>query len=76
MQAFEAACSMTSSEQGDDLPGLLHNWGVGLSSMADQLQVSIAVNINFDEYTPHQSMLTLPVCRCQRHRIVQETEMS
>jgi len=25
MQAYEKACSMTSSEQGDDLPGLLHN---------------------------------------------------
>lgn len=39
MQAFEMACSMSSSEQGDDLPGLLHNWGVGLSSMADHIMV-------------------------------------
>lgn len=40
MQAFETACCMTSSEHGDDLPGLLHNWGVGLSAMAEQLNVS------------------------------------
>ncbi len=40
MQAYEKACSMTSSEQGDDLPGLLHNWGVGLRSMADLQKVS------------------------------------
>lgn len=39
LQAYEKACSMTSSEQGDDLPGLLHNWGVGLRSMADLQQV-------------------------------------
>ncbi len=39
MQAYEKACSMTSSEQGDDLPGLLHNWGVGLRSMADLQKV-------------------------------------
>ncbi len=39
MEAYSKACSMTSSEQGDDLPGLLHNWGVGLRSMADQEQV-------------------------------------
>ncbi|KAA6425736.1 MAG: hypothetical protein FRX49_04111 [Trebouxia sp. A1-2] len=38
LQAYEKACSMTSSEQGDDLPGLLHNWGVGLRSMADLQQ--------------------------------------
>lgn len=45
MQAFETACSMSSSEQGDDLPGLLHNWGVGLSTMANQLNVSIALSL-------------------------------
>lgn len=39
MQAYEKACSMTSSEQGDDLPGLLHNWGMGLHSMADLQKV-------------------------------------
>ncbi|DBA87568.1 TPA: hypothetical protein ACH3X1_004592 [Trebouxia sp. C0004] len=46
MQAYEKACSMTSSEQGDDLPGLLHNWGVGLRSMADlQKDAEAACNI-------------------------------
>ena len=43
MQAFETACSMSSSEQGDDLPGLLHNWGVGLSSMANHMMVCSSV---------------------------------
>ncbi|KAL0028647.1 hypothetical protein WJX79_007908 [Trebouxia sp. C0005] len=46
LQAYEKACSMTSSEQGDDLPGLLHNWGVGLRSMADlQQDAEAACNI-------------------------------
>ncbi|KAL3140757.1 hypothetical protein ABBQ32_005308 [Trebouxia sp. C0010 RCD-2024] len=35
MEAYATACSLTSTEQGDDLPGLLHNWGVGLRSMAE-----------------------------------------
>lgn len=39
MEAYATACSLTSSEQGDDLPGLLHNWGVGLSSMAEHTPV-------------------------------------
>ena len=40
MVAYSKACSMSSSDQGDDLPGLLHNWGVGLRSLADHQQVS------------------------------------
>lgn len=43
MDAYDRACSMTSSEQGDDLPGLLHNWGVGLRSMADHQQVLLLI---------------------------------
>ena len=39
MEAYATACSLTSSEQGDDLPGLLHNWGVGLRSMAEHTLV-------------------------------------
>lgn len=39
MEAYATACSLTSSEQGDDLPGLLHNWGVGLRSMAEHTPV-------------------------------------
>lgn len=34
---YEAACALSSSEEGDDLPGLLHNWGVGLLSGATHL---------------------------------------
>lgn len=41
MEAYGTACSLTSSEQGDDLPGLLHNWGVGLASMAEHTQVTL-----------------------------------
>ncbi len=33
MAAYERACGLSSSEAGDDLPGLLHNWGVGLHSL-------------------------------------------
>ena len=39
MEAYATSCSMSSSEQGDDLPGLLHNWGVGLRSMAEHTLV-------------------------------------
>lgn len=39
MEAYATACSLTSTEQGDDLPGLLHNWGVGLRSMAEHTAV-------------------------------------
>ena len=39
MEAYATACSLSSSEQGDDLPGLLHNWGVGLRSMAEHTPV-------------------------------------
>ena len=39
MEAYATACSLSSSEQGDDLPGLLHNWGVGLRVMAEHTLV-------------------------------------
>ncbi|GFR51857.1 hypothetical protein Agub_g14327 [Astrephomene gubernaculifera] len=38
LAAYEAACALSDSEQGDDLPGLLCNWGAGLLSMAGCLQ--------------------------------------
>ncbi|CAI5489494.1 unnamed protein product [Closterium sp. Naga37s-1] len=34
MGAYAAACSLCDARVGDDLPGLLHNWGVGLLSAA------------------------------------------
>ncbi|KXZ53952.1 hypothetical protein GPECTOR_6g870 [Gonium pectorale] len=34
LAAYERACSLSDSSQGDDLPGLLCNWGSGLLSMA------------------------------------------
>ena len=39
MEVYNGACSTSSSEAGDDLPGLLHNWGVGLYSAGLHLQV-------------------------------------
>lgn len=39
MEAYSAACGMSSSEAGDDLPGLLYNWGVGLHSAGTHLNV-------------------------------------
>ena len=43
MAAYERACSLSSSEHGDDLPGLLHNWGVGLFSAGTHLQVRFTI---------------------------------
>ena len=37
--AYAEACGLCSSEAGDDLPGLLHNWGVGLHTWATHTQV-------------------------------------
>lgn len=37
--AYETACSLSSSDQGDDLPSLLHNWGVNLHSLGTHCQV-------------------------------------
>lgn len=39
-EAYSRACELSSSEDGDDLPGLLLNWGVALLSMAKHAQVS------------------------------------
>jgi tetratricopeptide (TPR) repeat protein len=34
-EAYSKACGLSSSEQGDDLPGLLLNWGSGLLTAAN-----------------------------------------
>jgi hypothetical protein len=39
LSSYEASCSQTDSGQGDDLPGLLHNWGVGLHTISSYAQV-------------------------------------
>ncbi|CAI7878940.1 unnamed protein product [Closterium sp. NIES-54] len=36
MGAYGAACSLCDVRVGDDMPGLLHNWGVGLLSAAQR----------------------------------------
>ena len=37
--AYGKACMLSSSEEGDDLPGLLNNWGVGLHSQGTHAKV-------------------------------------
>jgi hypothetical protein len=39
MVAYSKACQLSSSEEGDDLPGLLNNWGVGLLSLGTNAKV-------------------------------------
>jgi hypothetical protein len=34
LAAYEKSCAMSDSADGDDLPGLLANWGVGLTTAA------------------------------------------
>lgn len=45
LQAYDRSCSLSDSQQGDDLPGLLHNWGVGLHSFAAHTQVRSGTSI-------------------------------
>lgn len=40
MAAYSKACQLSSSEEGDDLPGLLNNWGVGLHSLGINAKVA------------------------------------
>jgi hypothetical protein len=39
LAAYERSCGLSDSEAGDDLPSLLHNWGVGLHSVSKAAQV-------------------------------------
>ena len=39
MTQYDKSCSLSSSDDGDDLPGLLNNWGVGLHSAGCHLKV-------------------------------------
>jgi hypothetical protein len=43
LQAYEQACSLTDSTDGDDLPGLLANWGTGLVTVAQHTMVRTAL---------------------------------
>lgn len=40
MAAYSKACMLSSSEEGDDLAGLLFNWGVGLHSLGTHVKVN------------------------------------
>jgi tetratricopeptide (TPR) repeat protein len=37
-EAYAKACELSSSEQGDDLPGLLLNWGAGVLTAAEHAE--------------------------------------
>lgn len=39
IQAYQRACGLSDAADGDDVPGLLVNWGSGLLAMAQQAQV-------------------------------------
>lgn len=41
LATYEQSCSLNDSEAGDDLPSLLHNWGVGLHTIAKSAQVGM-----------------------------------
>ena len=68
MDAYETACSMSSSDAGDDLPGLLHNWGVGLYSMGTHLRVrqqSLSVyQISYPNHCNYQCRFIQPLLVC------------
>eukprot|EP00878_Enallax_costatus_P032407 GHUV01035613.1.p1 GENE.GHUV01035613.1~~GHUV01035613.1.p1 ORF type:complete len:300 (+),score=126.70 GHUV01035613.1:130-1029(+) len=38
VEAYQSSCSLSDSSAGDDLPGLLHNWGVGLHTISKHAQ--------------------------------------
>ena len=46
MAAYGTACMLSSSEQGDDLPGLLNNWGVGLHSQGTHAKVRLQTSVS------------------------------
>ncbi|BDA41286.1 hypothetical protein COCOBI_02-0660 [Coccomyxa sp. Obi] len=49
MAAYAKACSLCSSEDGDDLPGLLHNWGVGLHSLGTHARNAALASSSLEE---------------------------
>ena len=46
MAAYGKACMLSSSEEGDDLPGLLNNWGVGLHSQGLHTKVRLQTSVS------------------------------
>jgi hypothetical protein len=45
LECYQASCALSDSSAGDDLPGLLHNWGVGLHAISKQAQVHSAAAV-------------------------------
>ena len=52
MAAYSKACMLSSSEEGDDLPGLLNNWGVGLHSLGTHAKVTSRKSKSIKELDP------------------------
>lgn len=44
--AYATACQLSSTDNGDDLPGLLANWGTGLVALAGLMQVGADGGVN------------------------------
>jgi hypothetical protein len=61
LAAYEQSCGLSDSEAGDDLPSLLHNWGVGLHAVAKSAQVGLAFGPADSARMQH--MRSIPVTR-------------
>ena len=61
---YAQACSLCSSEAGDDLPGLLHNWGVGLHTWATHTQVHAGLGLRIQGDARGRRWLQLG-CSCE-----------
>ncbi len=61
MAAYSKACMLSSSEEGDDLPGLLNNWGVGLHSLGTHAKVTICMSQTLEGLTSHDCRRAMPL---------------
>ena len=66
MAAYGRACMLSSSEDGDDLPGLLNNWGVGLHSLGTHAKVALRPSQLFTQHVgcPQLHLHTAMRLRC------------
>ena len=59
---YDKACTMSNSDKGDDLPGLLLNWGSGLHSAGSRLKVGLPRVEHLISYTWHVQPICNAVC--------------
>ena len=64
-QTYEEACSRADSHAGDDLGGLLYDWGCGLCVSAQNLVDSAAVNAAAARAAAAAGMEAASVGRCK-----------